>query len=184
MPKVQDVAIADGRKLGPTQLQQMEDIFFQASGRTFASGPEREAFRERWLGRYLNAPGDVVLVAVDEANNVVGYLVGALEDPAEQDRFSDISYFREAFRDLCRLFPAHLHVNVASASRSRGVGAALIASFAAGATAAGIPGVHVVTGKMARNVAFYERCGFEQLCSAPWNGNEVAFLGRKLTAGR
>lgn len=164
-------------------MAQVEAIFFEASGRTFEPGPERDAFRERWLGRYLEGGSDVVLVALDGAAHAVGYLVGALEDPAGQARFSDIGYFRGAFAGLCRRFPAHLHINLAPQSRGKGIGAQLIEAFAAHASAAGAPGMHVVTGKGMRNVRFYERCGFAELGGARWNNREIVFLGRELGAG-
>jgi GNAT superfamily N-acetyltransferase len=174
------VEIVDGRRLGPGQLARVEEIFFEASGRTFPPSVERDAFRERWLGRYLRDPGDLVLLALGPSENVAGYLVGALQDPATQQRFSDISYFRQEFRELCRLYPAHLHINVAPGFRSLGVGSQLIAAFAARAQRAGVRGMHVVTGKGTRNVVFYKRCGFEELGGSVWNSNEVIFLGRSL----
>ena len=159
--------------------KQVDAIFFEASGRSFEPGPEREAFRQRWLGRYLEHAGDPVLLAV-AGETVAGYLVGSLEDPAAQDRFLDLDYYRTHFAARCRQFPAHLHINLAPAFRSRGIGAALIEAFAAAAAAAGVAGVHVVTGKGMRNVRFYERCGFGVLGAAPWNGREVLFLGKEL----
>ena len=168
--------------LTPALLVQVEGIFFEASGRTFPPGPERDGFRERWLGRYLRGGSDVVLLALDEVGVVAGYLVGALQDPAEQERFSDIGYFRTDFRDLCRRYPAHLHINLAPASRSRGLGARLIATFADCAATGGVPGMHVVTAQGARNVGFYARCGFAELGACRWNGRENAFLGKALAA--
>ena len=163
--------------------EQVDAIFFEASGRTFASPEEAAPFRERWLGRYLRGGSDVVLVAQDPSGVVAGYLVGALEDPAEQERFADIGYFRGAFRGLSRRYPAHLHINLAPAWRSQGIGARLIAAFAAAAAEAGAPGVHVVTAKAARNVRFYVQCGFAELAATPWNGREVVFLGMLLLPG-
>jgi GNAT superfamily N-acetyltransferase len=172
-------AFPDGRIPSETESQ-VDAIFFEASGRTFASSKERAAFRERWLGRYLRGGSDVVLVAEDRNGAVAGYLVGALEDPATQDRFADIGYFRGAFRALCRRYPAHLHINLAPAYRSRGIGARLIAGFATRTAEAGVPGVHVVTARDARNVRFYARCGFVELAAAPWNDRQVVFLGKPL----
>jgi GNAT superfamily N-acetyltransferase len=162
-------------------LAEVEAIFFGASAQTFAPGPERDAFRERWLGRYLNDPGDVVLLAM-AGDVVAGYLVGALQNPVGQARFADLGYFRDHFAEACRRFPAHLHINLAPAFRSRGIGVTLIEAFAAAAARAGAAGVHVVTGKGMRNVRFYERCGFEEVAAAPWNGREIVFLGRTLQA--
>jgi GNAT superfamily N-acetyltransferase len=163
-------------------LREVETIFFEASGRSFEPGPARDAFRQRWLGRYLNAPGDPVLVAL-AGPSVAGYLIGSLEDPTKQPRFADLDYYRNHFAAHCRRFPAHLHINLAPAYRSRGLGKALIAAFAAGAAVAGVAGVHVVTGQGMRNVRFYMRCGFEPVASAPWNGREVVLLGKDLSLG-
>jgi len=173
------VRIAHG-DLTSALLAQIDDVFFEASGRTFLSAPEREAFRERWLGRYLQGGTDVVLLALDQVGGVAGYLLGALQDPAEQERFADIRYFRTDFRELCRHYPAHLHVNLAAAFRSRGLGARLIATFGTCAAEARVPGMHVVTGRAARNVSFYVRCGFVELGSSQWNGREVVFLAKGL----
>ena len=179
-----DLAIVEMRagEWTPARRAQVDGIFFEASGRTFAPGPERAAFRERWLGRFLQGGTDVVLLAMDGGETVAGYLVGALEDPSQQQRFADISYFASDFRDLCRRYPAHLHINLAPAYRSRGVGAQLIAAFAARAAAAGAPGVHVVTGQQARNASFYARCGFSQVGATVWNGSGIVFLGKDLLA--
>jgi GNAT superfamily N-acetyltransferase len=173
-------ALPCGRMSSGTEAQ-VNAIFFEASEwRSFVSAEERAAFRERWLGRYLRGGSDVILVAEDRAGEVTGYLVGALEDPAAQDRFADIGYFRGAFRALCRRYPAHLHINLAPAFRNRGIGARLIAAFAARATEAGASGMHVVTTGDARNVRFYARCGFVELAVAPWNGRRIVFLGKPL----
>jgi GNAT superfamily N-acetyltransferase len=117
--------------LTPAQLAQIDTIFFEASGRSFPSAAERAAFRERWLGRYLHGGTDILLLALDPKGAAAGYLVGALQDPAEQERFADIGYFRGPFRDLCRRYPAHLHINLAPAFRNRGLGACLIEAFVA-----------------------------------------------------
>lgn len=162
------------------RIAQIDHIFFETSGRTFSSPEERSAFRERWLGRFLQGGTDVVLVAQAGAAKIVGYLVGSLEDPAAQPRFADIAYFREDFRDLCRAYPAHLHINLALPFRGKGVGQHLIEAFAERALAAGAPGMHVVTGSQARNLNFYARCGFVPLRTAASHGREVAFLGRRL----
>ena len=165
--------------LAPRQGQDLDSIFFEASGRTFASEHDQVDFHERWLGRYLKGGTDVVIVAQD-GPALLGYLVGALTDPAEQPRFSDLSYFNGEFRDLCDAYPAHLHMNVAATARGRGIGALLIEAFALRAEGAGAPGMHVVTGRDARNVSFYTRSGFTILRTAFWNGRQIAFLGRPL----
>jgi GNAT superfamily N-acetyltransferase len=168
----------DGGSLLADLAAQVDAIFFEASGRSFASADERAAFRQRWLGRYLQGGTDVVLLAQDGAGAVAGYLVGALEDPAGQERFADIGYFRTAFRALCIRYPAHLHINLAPAFRNCGIGSRLIAAFAGCAARAGAPGMHVVTARSARNVRFYTRCGFAEVGATCWNGRDLVFLGK------
>ena len=178
-----DIAIRriDGATMPADVAAQVDAIFFEASGRTsFASPEERAGFRERWLGRYLRGGTDAVLIAQDPSGTVAGYLIGALDDPAEQARFADVDYFRGAFRELCRRYPAHLHINLAATSRNRGIGARLIDAFAAHAAAAGAPGLHIVTAKAARNVRFYTRCGLAEAGATCWNGREVVLLAKPL----
>jgi GNAT superfamily N-acetyltransferase len=164
----------------PRLLAQIDAIFLQTSAKPPPPGPEQQAFRQRWLGRYLCGGTDVLLLALAGEDTVAGYLVGALEDPAPQERFADIGYFRRDIAHLTRLFPAHLHINLDQRFRGQGIGARLIETFAATARRAGAPGVHAVTGRGMRNVRFYERCGFHERGSAPWNGREIVFLGRQL----
>lgn len=172
--------LSDGR-LSCEVVAQVDAIFFEASGRrSFATPGERAAFRERWLGRYLRGGSDVVLVAEDRRGTVAGYLVGALEHPAGQERFTDIGYFRGEFRALCQAYPAHLHINLKPVFRNRGIGARLVAAFAAQAVEAGAPGIHVVTAADARNVRFYARCGLAELGSVSWNGRQLVFLAKPL----
>jgi GNAT superfamily N-acetyltransferase len=171
----------DGSGLSADRTEQVDAIFFEASGRTgFASPEERAAFRERWLGRYLHTGADILLLAETGSGVVAGYLVGAVTDPAEQDRFADIDYFRGVFRALCRRYPAHLHINLAPGFRSGGIGGRLVAAFAEHAAAAGAPGFHVVTGRASRNVAFYRRCGLAEVGGTCWNGRDVVFLAKAL----
>jgi GNAT superfamily N-acetyltransferase len=174
---------ATGAPLAEPVRRQIEAIFFEASGRTFAPGPERDAFRERWLGRYLDSGSDEVFLALAGDDTLAGYAVGDLEDPSGQARFDDIAYFRAEFASLCRQYPAHLHINLAPAFRGRGIGARLIEAFAERARAAGVPGLHVVTGEGMRNVRFYQRCGFAERGRATWNGRPIVFLGRELGQG-
>jgi GNAT superfamily N-acetyltransferase len=179
--EIVDPQIVLAPSLPPAWREQVERIFFEASGRTFVPGRDRDWFQYRWLGRYLDAPGDPTLVAIS-GETIAGYLVGSLENPAEQPRFCDLDYYGAHFASHCRRFPAHLHINLAPDFRSRGIGKALIDAFAGLAAAAGAAGVHVVTGKGMRNHRFYERCGFEPIGSAPWNGREVVLLGKDLSA--
>ena len=160
----------------------IDNIFFQSSNtQTFSSEAAREAFRERWLGRYLTHDFAWAYVALSSGATVAGYLVASLDDPARTPRFADVPYFFR-FADLTKTYPAHLHVNLDPAFRNRGIGASLIARFTTDARDAGAPGVHVVTSRGARNVAFYNRHGFTEAGADGIGEREVVFLARTLDA--
>lgn len=171
------VAVADD---AAAQLA-LDDIFFSSSNtKVFSSDGERVAFRERWLGRYLTRLPHQAFVAVDGTHRVVGYLVGSVADPVRDEMFADLEHFK-AFAHLTPRYPAQLHVNLDAAWRGRGIGTALIDAFVAVAHEAGAPGVHVVTSRGARNVAFYSANGFVEVgASRPRPEVELVFLGRDL----
>ncbi len=162
----------------PNVESEIDAIFFESSNtRSFESDVQRAAFRERWLGRYLkHDPGFAYLAFA--GGDVVGYLVGAIDDPALASRFADIGYFA-ALREVTRQFPGHLHVNVAPAFRNQGVGGQLIECFVKDAKTAGAPGVHVVTNADAPNVSFYNRNGFLEIARTGKSG-QLVVLGRRI----
>jgi GNAT superfamily N-acetyltransferase len=162
--------------------EQIDAIFFASSAvQRFANEAERQGFRERWLGRYLDLWPQDCFVACQSRRRVIGYLAGCLKDPATSPVFADIAYVA-SFADLSRRYPAHLHINMDPGWRSGGIGARLIEAFCTHASDTGVPGVHVVTGKASRNVRFYERCGFHHLrtTKSPWADVEIVCLGRAL----
>lgn len=166
--------------IGDALSAELDSIFFGASStQAFASAADRIAFRARWLGDYLALNKDEVYLALTEEGRVAGYVVGALADPARDPRYVELGYFRDLAPFTCN-FPAHLHINVAAQHRSAGIGTQLIEAFCGHAAACGAPGVHVVTGRGMRNVAFYLRNGFAELAEAPWNGRTLVMLGRRL----
>lgn len=175
-------AIAGGMKR-QALVKQIDSIFFTSSTvQQFANEVERQVFRERWLGRYLDLWPEDFFVASQTRHRVMGYLAGCLKDPATQPVFADIGYVT-SFADLSRRYPAHLHINMDPGCRNSGIGARLIDAFCVHAKSHGVGGVHVVTGKASRNVRFYERCGFHHLqtIKSPWADVEIVCLGRALT---
>ena len=158
-------------------IPEIDAIFFEASGtKSFASEAERAAFRERWLGCYLESEPEWAYLAIASDKSVAGYLVGSIDASGHQ---ADSGYL-QGFAPLPADYPAHLHVNLAPAFRNRGIGRDLIAAFAADAYRAGAKGLHVVTAAGARNVGFYERAGFCVLARSKVGKRELVFLGRKL----
>jgi GNAT superfamily N-acetyltransferase len=158
---------------------ELDAIFFEASNtKAFDSDAARLVFRERWLGRYLRHYQQFSYLAIAASGDVVGYLVGSVDDPALDNRFADIGYFA-TFRELTRKFPAHLHVNLAPGFRSKGIGGQLIDAFIVGAKQGGAPGVHAVTSADAKNVRFYNRNGFIEAGRAGGR-DAIVFLGRAI----
>jgi ribosomal protein S18 acetylase RimI-like enzyme len=158
----------------------IDAIFFQSSNtQNFADAAARAAFRQRWLGRYLEHDPEWAYVALTPENDVAGYLVASLDDPAVTSRFSDVPYFT-VFKELTQRFPAHLHINLAPKFRGVGIGSQLIARFVADAKSAGTHGVHVVTSRGARNIEFYAKNGFSEKGATGKGAREVVFLAREL----
>lgn len=163
---------------GARLAAEIERIFFAASNtQDFPSAEAKAAFRMRWLGRYLAHFSEQALVARAESGRAVGYAVGSLGDPAQDPMFSDLAFLAH-FRALTARYPAQLHVNVDAAWRGRGIGARLVGVFCDEASAAGAPGVHVVTQRGLRNVGFYQANGFIERGAAVVDGRELLFLAR------
>ena len=176
------IAIRRYLEVGPSPALDagLDAIFFESSNvKSFANDAARAQFRERWLGRYLVHDPKWAFVAVSNSSDVLGYVVGSLDDPALSPRFSDIPYFA-AFKNLTRQYPAHLHVNLASHARNSGLGSQLVARFISDAAKAGAAGVHVVTSRDARNAGFYNRNGFHEAGSNGDGGRDIVFLARAL----
>ena len=158
----------------------LDRIFYETSARTtFASDDETRVFHDRWIGRYLRHFPELCFVARDEVGDVVGYLVGALEDPALSPLFQDDAVLRSLAQVTAR-YPAHLHVNLTERARGQGIGAALVSAFCDVAREAGAPGVHVMTARGMRNVRFYEAQGFLERAVVVRGERELLFLGRDL----
>jgi GNAT superfamily N-acetyltransferase len=185
-PDTSKIQICRLQDLGatPALIAGIDRIFFQTANRTFSDDAQRSSFRALWLGQYLTRDADKVHVAVSSrpggAADVAGYLVGCWDNPAITQRFAELPFFRD-FAAHCQAYPGQLHINLDAAARSRGIGRLLVEAFAQQSAAAGIPGIHVVTGAAARNVGFYQRAGFVEKATTLWNGHRVIFLGRTLS---
>ncbi|MCW2243012.1 GNAT family N-acetyltransferase [Azospirillum canadense] len=157
-------------------LAALEEIFFLSTLRTnFASPEDRAAFFRTWTGWYVESAPDDVWFAVDSDGTILGYLTGCKDSAGATDLARIIPKY-EVFADRFAAFPAHLHVNVRPGHRDRGVGRILVDHFAEDCRADGLPGVHLVTGVFARNVAFYQRAGFIEATQR----GPLLFLGRRL----
>ncbi len=162
----------------PLRTAELDPVFFEASlTKTFPTAAARLAFRERWLGRFLEHWPELAHVAVGGDGVLLGYIVGAHKDPAADPRFADIGFYRE-LGHVTPQYPAHLHINLAPEARGRRVGSRLIEAFMADARVARLPGVHLVTGRDSRNRSFYARLGFAPVVELVWEGTPIVMLGR------
>ena len=164
---------------GASAQDRIEAILFATAARKdFGSTGEREAFRHRWLDRYVMRCFEDCFVALDRDGHAAGYLVGATEDVSALPSFGEIAYFR-AFARECAAFPAHLHVNVRPELQGHGIGRMLVDAFCAHARDRDVSALHVVTAAGARNVAFYERAGFARVKERSVEGKRLLMLGRR-----
>jgi ribosomal protein S18 acetylase RimI-like enzyme len=140
---------------------------------------------------------------VEDDEVVGGYVIGALDTVAFEDRCEDawlpdlrvrypmgsgatavdrryielIHAFPRQDAAIVADYPAHLHIDLLPRFQGRGLGRALIDRFAAAATAGGASGVHLgVSRTNERAVAFYRHVGFETLRTDPTS----LLLGRRL----
>jgi len=163
-----------------SHIGEIDEIFFQSSAKQFfSSKQEQDVFRERSLGRYIERHRDSFFVVLDDFRLAIGYLAGCLENPTKLSHFSDIEYF-EIISDLCRDYPAHLHVNIAAQWRNHGLGAALVERFVTWARLHSVEGIHLVTSRTSRSIPFYQRSGFRELRAFPWNFGISVCMGRKV----
>ena len=107
---------------------------------------------------------------------VIGYLTGC---PSTKDFISKKSSPEyKSFMDLLDKFPAHLHINLTSHARGKGIGTLLINKFCEDLKINLITGAHVITALSSRNFSFYEKNDF--INSTISKCNNYLFLGRKL----
>ncbi len=160
---------------------QIDAIFFESTARTgFSSDQERAAYHDLWLGRYLHHFPDMAFIALDETGAVSGYLAGSpvsnrppLPGPDYYLRFSTAPI------EAC---PAHLHVNVRSDRRGKGIGAALIGAFRNHCETNLIPGFHAVTAANSASAEFFIKCGLKSLDEADWENRHLMLMGDELTS--
>lgn len=161
-------------------LEALEEIFFEtASQSSFASQEKRTAFRQLWLSYYLDKAPENVYLALAPRNRLAGYLTGCTDSRGALSSFDSLAYYR-SFLPLYDNYPAHFHVNVASAYRNQGIGSALVETFRAHCRDTGVCGIHAVTNKDARNVAFYRRCGLEPVSEQIVDTRPLVLLGQRL----
>ncbi|HLW57840.1 MAG TPA: GNAT family N-acetyltransferase [Bacteriovoracaceae bacterium] len=155
-------------------LSSIEEIFFiTASVQTFVDETERERFKYKYLGFYLEKYPELVLVARDQ-EKILGYCLGS---PETNESFYPWQPHLEIFADLFSSYPAHLHINLHPASQGLGIGQKLIGHWE-NLVREGAKGMHIMTAPGARNVSFYRRLGLETEIVRKFKGHEILFMGK------
>ncbi len=161
----------------PELLPQIETIFFTSSNiQNFASEIDRQLFRDKWLGQYVEHMAEHILV-VTYQNKVRGYLTGCLDSMKAAHLFQNINYYN-MLTSHYSAYPAHFHINVHTEDRNKGIGTKLVSAFLDICRERSTSGVHVVTNKNARNVNFYHHSGFKPVTFLQSDKNELVMLGR------
>ncbi|MCP4912132.1 MAG: GNAT family N-acetyltransferase [Oligoflexia bacterium] len=137
-------------------LKEIKDIFFENSTvQSFKTNETKEAFYQKWLGRYVDHFENNFLIAIEE-NQVLGYLCYCLDTHSFIEKFGALGgqgRFLENLND----FPAHLHMN--SKVSGRGIGKSLFHEFEKRERAQ-VSGIHIITSPDLGNVKFYEKMDF------------------------
>ena len=136
-------------------------------------------FRETWLDQYMRQASQTFFVARSSDGAVLGYLAGSFQPPGREAGFTG-QHHVSVFRDLWERFPAHFHINIAPTARAQGLGARLVAAFVAACATEGVAGVHIVTGREARNARFYRRQGLTHEVCRDVLERRLLFMGRAI----
>lgn len=155
-------------------LSSVEEIFFStASVQTFANETQRERFKYKYFGFYVEKYPELVLVARNQ-EKVLGYCLGSFET---NESFYLYQPHLEIFSDLFPSFPAHLHINLHTDSQGLGIGQNLFGQWES-IVSERAKGMHIMTSPAARNVSFYRRLGLETQIVRKFNNHEIMFMGK------
>lgn len=159
---------------------QICEIFFESAIRQkFDTEQDRIDFQDMWLDRYLVNFEDQVLIFQSPEHGVLGYLTGCLDSFGACQYFEDVDYFSE-LKKFYRDFPAHFHINVKSECRNQGIGGYLVQSFVDECSTSLVSGAHIVTAQNARNVSFYQKCGFKLVTTMNLGNRKLVMMGRSV----
>lgn len=154
---------------------QVDEIFFESSAKKdFKNEEEKEAFRYKYLGFYLEKYPDLALMAGEE--RILGYTVGALD--SKDQGLQRIQPHLNLFQEYFDKFPAHLHINCHALSRGMGIGSFLIKELEKLFAVHGVIGYHIMTSPDARSRDFYQKLGLHFEVIKEFHGTEILFMGK------
>lgn len=168
-------------EINQNELHRIREIFFKCSFRkNFESQNDRDQFFNKWTQYYLEADPKEILVAVNKADQIVGYLMGCSDSRAAIPWMMERIAYYDIFEDCFETYPAHLHINCDPEVQGRGIGSKLIQAYCDQKAKEGLSGVHLVTTTDAPNVAFYKKNGFEFTLERQWNQSQLLLMGKTL----
>lgn len=154
--------------------EQVKDVFWETSTRReFASAEERQQFQRQYLDDYLT---QLAFVAVED-ELVLGYVVGQLDTLS-----TELSWppHLNIFRAEYARFPGHLHINCRAESQGKGLGSQLLHVLESAMQSHSVKALHLLTAVGSRNVNFYKKCGYEEVCIKQWKAAQLIMLGKVL----
>lgn len=167
--------------------ESLEEICFNTRTGSLLNVEDKEGFTYRWVTNYVENFIDFCFVAEDN-NEIIGYIVSTPNTEKQEELYynkSGINIIRTitVLENLLGEYPAHLHINLTSKTRGKGVGTKLIESMENKLIESGIKGVHL--GVMADNeiaVSFYKKNGFNVIKNQILDNNQgsVLFMGKIL----
>lgn len=177
MESMSEIIIQKGPKLSVTQLQELDEIFFESSTKKdFKDAAEKEAFKWKYLGFYLTHYPELLFVALKD-EKLLGYCLGT--PVSLRSDLIQIQPHLETFGQYLSIYPGHLHINCHSALRGQGIGSKLISEFIKSLKLLGLPGCHIMTGPYSMNRAFYSRLGFNEEVILAYQGTNILMMGMR-----
>ena len=150
-----------------------------------------EALQDVFCRYYIEEEPENCFVAVDETDQVKGYVLGSADYNAYADRFMEHivnksqnpvtqamgSSSMETIAAFTKEYPAHLHIDLLPECQGQGIGRSLLDTLAMHFKKQGIPGLLLDVAKDNTGaIVFYEKCGFTKLHV----GEQEIVMGRRL----
>ena len=165
----------------------LEKICLETSSDTLVTKEDRGIFTYRWVINYLQNYTTYCFVSVEDGD-ISGYIVSTPNTKKQEELYEEksnikIVYSREVLGNILLDYPAHLHINLTSKARGKGVGSMLIKSMEKNLISNGVTGVHL--GVMSDNesaIGFYKKNGFKVLKKQILDSDTVSvlFMGKIL----
>lgn len=189
------------RKYKPDDRGSIIDICYETRDKSLNKLKNRELFALRWALCYTDYFPGYAFVA-EEDGKVIGYILST-PDTLLQEKYHTqriiprikkiISPDNELFNlftsfipvtqmagDILNEYPAHLHINLTSQCRHKGVGTRLMEAMEENLKMAGIKGIHLGVMKDNRNaVNFYNKHNFQLLIEYDFGENSIGYFMTK-----